>query len=129
MPGPYQLSSFQIENYPEQQGHGIPKDFEQWKVEKTKSTGVYYRLMIDHVKKVLADPKHVIPEYDSQQGYELAGFVWFQGFNDMVDHHVYPGHNQPDRFNLYSELLAHFIRDVRRDLDAPKLLKMSYLLF
>ncbi len=119
--GPYQLSSFQIENYPKQEGHGIPKDFEQWKKEKEKATGVYYRLMIEHVKNVLSDLKQVIPDYDSQQGYELSGFVWLQGFNDMVDSHVYPKHNQPDRFDLYSELLAHFIRDVRKDLDAPRL--------
>jgi alpha-galactosidase len=119
--GPYQLSSFQIDNYPKQKGHGIPKDFEQWKVEKAEATGVYYRLMIEHVKKVLADPKQVIPGYDAKQGYELSGFVWLQGFNDMVDGHVYPKHNQPDRFELYSELLTHFIRDVRKDLDAPKL--------
>ncbi len=119
--GPYQLSSFQQENYPKQTGHGIPKDLEQWKTEKTKATGHYYRLMIDHVKTVLANPKRVCPDYDPLQGYELAGFVWLQGWNDMVDGHVYPNHNKPDRFNLYSELLAHFIRDVRKDLAAPNL--------
>ena len=119
--GPYALSSFQLENYPKQKGHGIPKDFEKWKVEKAKATGVYYWQMIEHVKRVLADPQQVMPSYDAQQGFELAGFVWLQGFNDMVDSHVYPKHNQPDRFELYSELLANFIRDVRKDLDAPKL--------
>ena len=119
--GPYQMSSFQLENYPKQEGHGIPKDLEQWKVEKAQATGHYYRLMMDHVKKVLADPKLVYPEFDPAEGYELGGFVWLQGFNDMVDGHVYPGHNKPDRFALYSELLAHFIRDVRKDLAAPKL--------
>jgi len=119
--GPYELSSFQIENYPKQEGHGIPKNFEQWKVEKAKATGVYYRLMMEHVKEVLADPKQLIPNYDAQQGYELAGFVWLQGFNDMVDGHVYPKHNQSDRFEVYSALLTHFIRDVRRDLNAPRL--------
>ncbi|MCX6876780.1 MAG: hypothetical protein NTW21_23660 [Verrucomicrobia bacterium] len=119
--GSYQPSSFQLENYPKQEGHGIPKDFEQWKVEKAKATGVYYRLMIEHVKKVLADPKRVCPDYDAAQGDELAGFVWLQGFNDMVDGHVYPKRDQPDRFDLYSELLAHFIRDVRKDLAAPDL--------
>lgn len=119
--GPYQLSSFQLENYPKQEGHGIPRNFEEWKVEKAKATGVYYRSMMEHVKKVLADPKQVIPSYDATQGYELAGFVWLQGFNDLVDGHVYPRHNQPDRFELYSELLTHFIRDVRKDLDAPKM--------
>jgi alpha-galactosidase len=119
--GPYQLSDFQEENYPKQQGHGIPENFEQWKVEKAQATGVYYRLMIDHVKQVLADPKQVIPDYNAEQGYELAGFVWLQGFNDMVDGHVYPDRNQPERFELYTELLAHFIRDVRNDLNAPQL--------
>ena len=117
--GPYQLSSFQRENYPKQEGHGIPKDFKQWQADKAKATGHYYRLMMEHVKKVLADPKRVCPDYDAAQGYQLAGFVWLQGFNDMVDGHVYPKHNQPDRFDLYSELLAHFIRDVRKDLAAP----------
>lgn len=119
--GPYQLSSFQLENYPRQEGHGIPKDFEQWKADKEKSTGHYYRLMIAHVKSVLDDIQRVYPDYDPTHGHELAGFVWFQGFNDMVDGHVYPKHNQPDRFDLYTELLAHFIRDVRKDLDAPDL--------
>lgn len=119
--GPYQLSAFQRENYPKQEGHGIPQDLEQWKADKAKATGAYYRLLIEHAKKVLADPKRVCPDYDAAEGYELAGFVWLQGFNDMVDGHVYHKHNQPDRFNLYSELLAHFIRDVRKDLGAPKL--------
>jgi alpha-galactosidase len=119
--GPYQLSSFQLENYPKQEGHGIPKDFEQWKIEKAQATGHYYRLMIEHVKSVLADIPRIHPDYDPAHGHELAGFVWFQGFNDMVDGHVYPKHNHRDRFDLYTELLAHFIRDVRKDLEAPGL--------
>ncbi len=119
--GPYELSAWQKENYPKQEGHGIPKDFEKWKEDKVKETGVFYRFMMEHVKRVLADPKRVCPEYDAAQGFELAGFVWLQGWNDMVDGHVYPDHNKPDRFALYSDLLGHFIRDVRRDLGAPKL--------
>ncbi len=119
--GPYELSSFQKENYPKQTGHGIPQNFEQWKIEKTKETGHYYRLMIEHVKKVLADPKRVYPRYYAAQGFEVAGFVWLQGWNDMVDGHVYPDQNKPDRFALYSDLLAHFIRDVRKDINVPKM--------
>ncbi len=118
--GPYVLSDWQKQNYPKQEGHGIPKDFEKWKADKIKETGVYYRLMVEHVRHVLKDIKRVCPAYEGQ-GYELAGFVWLQGWNDMVDGHVYPKHGKPDRFDLYSELLAHFIRDVRRDLSAPKM--------
>lgn len=120
--GPYVLSDWQRENYPKQDGHGIPKDFEKWKVDKRAETGVYYRLMIEHVKRVLADPQRVCPAYDPAAGYEIAGFVWLQGWNDMVDSHVYPHPRKGDttpRFAQYSELLSHFIRDVRRDLSAP----------
>ena len=70
---------------------------------------------------MLGDIQRVVPGYDAAQGYELAGFVWFQGWNDMVDGQVYPNRKQPERFALYSELLAHFIRGVRKDLNAPKL--------
>ena len=97
--GPYTLSDWQKENYPKQEGHGIPKDFEKWKADKVKETGVYYRLMVEHVKRVLAEPKRVCPAYDEKQGYEIAGFVWLQGFNDLVASETYepkPGGNVRD---------------------------------
>jgi len=119
--GPYVLNEFQRKLYYGPAGHGVPKDMDQWLAEKRRDTGRYYRFMLEHVRRVLADPKRVVPDYDASQGYELAGFVWLQGWNDMVDGHVYPAHGQPGRFDEYSELLAHFIRDVRRDLGAPKL--------
>lgn len=119
--GPYQLNDYQKKLYYGPPGHGVPKDMEQWLAEKKKATGHYYRLMIEHVKKVLADPARIVPGYDAAQGYELAGFVWLQGWNDMVDGHVYPAQGKPGRFDLYSELLAHFIRDVRRDVGVTKM--------
>jgi len=119
--GPYVLPEKTLELFMEHPGgHGIPEDLERWKAEKAAKTGVYYHLMVEHVKKVLADPKRVCPAYDPQQGYELAGFVWFQGWNDMCDSHSYPeGDSSPEGFDLYTELMADFIRDVRRDLNAP----------
>lgn len=87
-------------------------------------SGRYYRLMIEHVRKVLADLKRVCPEYDAVDGFELAGFVWLQGWNDMVDHGVYPhvpAGSSESRFAKYSECLAALIRDVRKDLDAPSM--------
>lgn len=80
--------------------------------------------MLRHVERVLSDIGRVVPEYDPEQGYELAGFVWFQGFNDMVSRDVYPTlpkDESGNRFARYSELLDDFIRDVRNDLDAPNM--------
>jgi hypothetical protein len=103
--------------------HGIPKleDRPKFYAEKAAATGVYYREMIAHVNKVLKDIKRVVPDYDEKHGYELAGFVWFQGFNDLVDSGVYPERNKPGGYDLYADLLGHLIRDVRKDLKAPKL--------
>ena len=123
--GQYKLAKATQEvwdKYP-QGAHGVPKleDRKKWQEDKDAASGVMYRAMIEHVKKVLADPKQVCPEYDEQAGYELAGFVWLQGFNDLVDGQTYPGPDQPEQYALYSDLLAHFIRDVRKDLAAPKM--------
>lgn len=119
--GPYELNDYQRKLYYGPKAHGVPDDMEKWLSQKKQDTGHYYRLMVEHVKRVLADPKRVVPGYDSAQGYELSGFVWLQGWNDMVDGHVYSAHGKPGRFDVYSELLAHFIRDVRRDLGAPQM--------
>lgn len=110
------------DKYP-QGAHGVPKleDRKKWQDDKDAASGVFYRMMIEHVKNVLADPKRVCPEYDEQAGFELAGFVWLQGFNDLVDGTTYPGPDQPGKYDEYSRLLAHFIRDVRKDLSAPKM--------
>lgn len=96
-------------------------DLEKLKREKEKATGVYYREMIAHTKKVLKDIKRVVPDYDEKQGHELAGFVWFQGFNDYVSGWTYPDQSKPGGYDLYADLLTHLIRDVRKDLNAPKL--------
>ena len=94
-------------------------DLEKVKAEKVKATGVYYREMIAHINKVLKDIKRVVPGYDPKRGYELAGFVWFQGFNDYVSGSTYPDQMKLGGYDLYGELLGHLIRDVRKDLSAP----------
>jgi alpha-galactosidase len=106
-----------------QGAHGIPKaeDRKKWQEDKDAACGVFYRMMIEHVKKVLEDPKRVCPEYDEKAGFELAGFVWLQGFNDLVDGTTYPGADRPGKYDQYADLLAKFIRDVRKDLSAPKM--------
>ncbi len=114
--GPYLWSDYELAQC-KQRGDDIEKD----KADKIKATGAYYRLMIEHVRKVLANVKRVMPEYDPDQGYELAGFVWFQGFNDLVSNWTYDKRNQPGGYDMYGQLLTQFIRDVRKDLSAPKM--------
>ena len=114
--GPYQFNEQQIENFKKRN-----KDIAAERKARAERTGVYYRLMLEHIRKVLGDIKRVYPAYDAKAGYELAGFVWFQGWNDMVDSGTYPTRGQPGGYASYSKNLAHFIRDVRRDLKAPKL--------
>ena len=114
--GPYVFNETQLAAF-QKQG----KDVAAMKAEKEKATGVNYRLMVEHVKKVLGDIKRVVPGYDAAQGYELAGFAWFQGWNDLVDSGPYPNRDKAGGYDAYSVAMAHFIRDVRRDLNAPKL--------
>ncbi len=114
--GPYVFDEKQRQQF-QKQGKDIPAI----QAEKDQATGQSYRLMIEHVKSVLADIKRVYPDYDPAQGYELAGFVWFQGWNDMVDSGTYPNRDQPGGYDAYTDAMVHFIRDVRKDLQAPKL--------
>ncbi|MBI3880851.1 MAG: hypothetical protein HY301_12435 [Verrucomicrobia bacterium] len=114
--GPYVFNKTQLATF-QKQG----KDVAAIKAAKEKETGVYYRLMIEHVKNVLADLKRVVPDYDPAQGYELAGCAWFQGWNDLVDSGTYPNCDKAGGYDAYSVAMAHFIRDVRRDLNTPKL--------
>ncbi len=88
------------------------------------ASGHYYRLMLAHVRQVLANPGRVCPAYDPKQGYEIAGFIWLQGFNDMVDTNFYPRIPKgatTNRYAKYSDYMAAFIRDVRKDLGVPKM--------
>ena len=74
--------------------------------------GPYYVKMLAEVRAALADLKKDFPAYDGSP-VELAGFVWYQGWNDGVN----PKTAVPE----YEQNLAHLIRDVRKELNAPKL--------
>jgi hypothetical protein len=84
-----------------------------------EKTGKRYRQMLEHVRAVTGDIKRVYPKYNEKAGFELAGFVWFQGFNDMVDRKVYPAKKDPadgSDYANYTVWLANMIRDLRKDL-------------
>ncbi|TWT80324.1 hypothetical protein CA13_17370 [Planctomycetes bacterium CA13] len=114
--GDYEFNETQLADFKKQ-----GKDIAQIKADKVAGTGHYYRLMLGHVKAVLADIATVYPEYDTDQGYELSGLVWFQGWNDMVDRGSYPSREKSGGYDQYSQLLSQFIRDIRNDLDVPRL--------
>ncbi len=114
--GPYVWSDFELNKFKVR-----GDDIEKSKAAKNEATGVYYRMMINHVNMVIGDIKRVVPKHDPSQGYEIAGFVWFQGFNDLVSDWTYEKCEQPGGYDLYSTLLAQFIRDLRKDLNSPKM--------
>ena len=74
--------------------------------------GPYYKKMVAEVREALANLKKDFPAYDGAE-VELAGFVWYQGWNDGVN----PQTAVPE----YEQNLAHLIRDVRKEFGAPKL--------
>ncbi|MGE3107627.1 MAG: sialate O-acetylesterase [Phycisphaerales bacterium] len=76
------------------------------------ATGPYYTMMIQQVRDTLANLKTELPGIQAD-GYELAGFVWYHGWNDGCD----PAHAVPE----YKTNLINLIKDVRKDLGAPTL--------
>ena len=88
-----------------------------------RDAGVFYRIIMKDIQTVLADPGKYCPAYNPKEGYELAGFFWFQGFNDLVGDYpkLDPSKGGGTDYSEYSRLLACLIRDVRKELSAPKL--------
>ena len=87
------------------------KNPQQTLEELKASYGSDYRKIVVETKRVLAEIDKYCPAYDPQAGYELSGFIWFQGWNDGV------GGGNPN----YAEQMRHFIRDMRRDLGSAQL--------
>ena len=71
-----------------------------------KNASLNWRMMNEAVHNVLKDLKKHHPAYDAAVGYDVAGFVWFQGFNDQFS----------DEFrNNYRDNMIHFVKDVRKE--------------
>lgn len=73
--------------------------------------GPSYVQMLEIIRDCLANLGKHFPQYDGK-GYEIAGFVWFQGWNDLI--------NAP-RVAEYQTNLVNLIKDVRKDLGVPNL--------
>ena len=72
--------------------------------------GRSYRNMLAEVKDVQENYETLFPTLKGKK-LEIAGFVWFQGWNDQ-----YNGAEKE-----YASNMKHFINDVRKDLGAPKM--------
>jgi len=70
--------------------------------------GSSYRNMMSEVKDTFENLATLFPALQGKK-LKVDGFVWFQGWNDQ-----YNGAEQE-----YASNLEHFIRDVRKDLQAP----------
>lgn len=96
--GPYQLS--------DKEKNGGKAD------EIKKNAGLNYRLMNESIQNVLSNLKENHPAYDADAGYEIAGFVWLQGYNDQFS----------DEFrDNYAGNMISFIKDVRKEYEVPEM--------
>lgn len=74
------------------------------------TVGPFYTEMFTHVKTLLENLRKEFPKYND--GYEIAGFGWHQGWNDGCDMAM---------CQEYEENLGNLIRDVRKELGIEKL--------
>jgi len=91
-------------------GKSLSKDFRP--PSSGGQVGPYYAKMLADVREALADLKKPFPDYDGG-GYELAGFVWWHGWNDFCGGKA--------ALEEYEKNLVNLIKDVRQDLKAPNL--------
>ena len=78
---------------------------------KNKFESAEYKLMVDGVRKTLDNIDKVVPGYQGQ-GFEIAGFAWFQGHKDS---------GSEQSIAEYEEHLVNLINDVRNEFENPKL--------
>jgi len=74
--------------------------------------GPYYTKMIEDVREAMADLPKRFPAYDGG-GYELAGLVWWHGWNDFCGGKAAVAE--------YEQNLVNLIKDVRAELKSPNL--------
>lgn len=79
------------------------------KLTDTEYEGYEYRAMVKGVHETLAKIDQVVPGYQGQ-GYEIAGFGWFQGHKDS-------GSTKED----YEKCLVNLIKDLRKEFKAPNM--------
>jgi len=73
------------------------------------AVGPYYAQMIGDINDAINNIATEFPDYNNE-AIEMAGFIWFQGWNDA---------SEPSFLDEYEQNLINLISDVRKDLEAP----------
>lgn len=79
---------------------------------KPEEVGTQYRILTSFVHETLNHLKEKFPSYQEKVGYEIAGFVWFQGYNDLF--------NDTGR-KEYGQNVVHLIKDLRTEFMSPNM--------
>lgn len=75
--------------------------------------GHFYRQLVEETKNALTNLGATFPELKGRD-HEIAGIVWHQGFNDVINKDL-----RADKYADYTKWLGMFIGDLRKDLNAP----------
>ena len=75
-----------------------------------ENVGLNYRMMNEAIKEVLNNLKDNHPAYDEEAGFKIAGFVWFQGYNDQFS---------PEYRGNYETNMVNFVKDIRKEYNEP----------
>ncbi len=86
--------------------------FEDFRPPSSPGTvGSFYTQMVRDIHKALDDMGKNFPDLQGRR-YDLAGFVWMQGWNDMCN---------PAAIPEYETNLINLVKDLRREFESPNL--------
>jgi len=90
-------------------GKSLFKDFRP--PSSSGDVGPFYKTMIEDVHKTLDNMHKTYPDLAGRK-YEIAGFIWMQGWNDMCT---------PEAIPEYADNLVNLAKDIRKEFNAPNL--------
>lgn len=100
-------------------GKSLQTDFRPpssgWNIDvpaKAGDMGFYFKEMLKLVIDATTNLKAHFPAYNPTDGFEIAGFAWHQGFNDLIS---------PSASAQYESNMEKFIKDVRLAVGVPNL--------